>query len=64
MRGNMVTVAKEVTCNRCGKDDCAWMQNKAGKWYLVDGVYTTDGGTTLIASKVAYHKCISSTERH
>ena len=27
-------MAKSVTCKRCGRNDLAWRQSKAGKWYL------------------------------
>lgn len=55
---NMVPVQKLATCKRCGDSQCAWLQNKAGKWYLASA-YIVAGthGEELVASKAGYHKC-------
>jgi hypothetical protein len=55
---NMVPVSKLTTCKKCGDSQCAWLQNKEGKWYLV-AAYVVAGtkGTAFAAAKFGYHKC-------
>ena len=54
--------SKPTICKRCGSKDVAWTQNKAGKWYLVEGGYchpdfTRETGI-FVWNKIKYHKCI------
>mgnify|MGYP001581381698 CR=1 FL=1 len=53
--------AKPVVCKRCGHSDCAWVQSKAGKFYLVEGglVHPDLKGTAkLVYSPFQFHKCL------
>jgi hypothetical protein len=58
MSRNMLNVEKLATCKRCGDSQCAWLQNKQGKWYLVSAYVVADThGTQFQAAKMGYHKC-------
>lgn len=48
---------KTATCKRCGSTNCVWVQNKAGKWYLVEhsGLGTPDLGFYYV--KTNFHRC-------
>lgn len=46
-------MSKSVTCKRCGRNDLAWRQSKAGKWYL-----TYDEGAAIIGEGGRHIKTI------
>ena len=49
-----VPVRKTAKCKRCGSEQVAWIQSKAGKWYLAEA-YFVDG--QIEAARFGFHKC-------
>lgn len=53
--------SKQVTCKRCGHNDCAWAQSaKTGKFYLVEGGLVhpdLKAEGKLVFSRLNFHKC-------
>lgn len=57
MRGSSaLPVEKRVTCKRCGDAYCAWLQTKAGRWYLAD-VWSATGVIGWATHRAAVHRC-------
>jgi hypothetical protein len=52
--------AKSVTCKRCGRNDLAWRESKAGKWYLTyaEGVGIFGDGGRQIKTLYPAHECL------
>lgn len=50
----MVQVTRLATCKRCGDEQVAWVQNKAGKWYLVAAY---KDGDQFVANRFDWHRC-------
>lgn len=46
--GNAAAAVPAATCKRCGSNRVAWVQSKAGKWYLAEGT----GGLGVQPGKV------------
>ena len=53
-------MAKSVTCKRCGRNDLAWRESKAGKWYLTYNEGVAIGGESRSHIKTIYpaHECL------
>jgi len=53
-------MAKSVTCKRCGRNDLAWRQSKAGKWYLTynEGVEISGETGRHIKTIHPAHECL------
>jgi hypothetical protein len=51
---------KSVTCKRCGRNDLAWKQSKAGKWYLTYNEGVAIGGESGRHIKTIHpaHECL------
>ena len=52
--------SKSVTCKKCGRNDLAWKQSKAGKWYLTydEGVGIFGDGGRQIKTLYPAHECL------
>lgn len=55
----LVQVKKLATCKRCGNQQVAWYQTKAGKWMLCEALVVA-GSHEVIAQIFQPHKCSSS----
>ena len=55
-----MTNNKSVTCKKCGRNDLAWKQSKAGKWYLTYDEGVGIGGESGRTIKTIYpmHECL------
>lgn len=53
-------MAKSVICKRCGRNDLAWRQSKAGKWYLTydEGVEISGETGRHIKTIHPAHECL------
>jgi hypothetical protein len=53
-------MSKSVTCKKCGRNDLAWKQSKAGKWYLTynEGVEISGETGRHIKTIHPAHECL------
>jgi hypothetical protein len=53
-------MSKSITCKRCGRNDLAWRQSKAGKWYLTydEAVEIAGESGRAIKSIRPAHECL------
>jgi hypothetical protein len=53
-------MSKSVTCKKCGRNDLAWKQSKAGKWYLTydESCEVRGESGSVIKSFKPAHQCL------
>lgn len=58
-----IEVKEAVMCRNCAEWPLAWLQSKAGKWYLAKAEIE---GQSFLADKTAFHRCkkLSHTDRY